>query len=151
MQSDERVSPPSRLRRLVSWQVSKIATLGTRLTVAHMPLSARADFAVLAALDETGASSQIRLGRSLGLDRNDVNGIVTRLSELALVDRQIDQDDRRRNVVSITSAGRKRLEELEVHADAVQDELLTALTADERRQLSALLAKVLDGHSPQSA
>ena len=70
---------PARLRALTSWQANKVATLGARLTAQRMPLGARADFAVLAALEEYGALSQAELGRRLGLDRNDVNAIVTRI------------------------------------------------------------------------
>src|SRR5262249_15970484 len=54
--------------------------LGARMTARHMPLTARSDFAVLAALEEYGALSQADLGRRLGLDRNEVSGIVTRLA-----------------------------------------------------------------------
>jgi len=149
--TDHAVQPPARLRGLASWQASKTSTLGARLTARRMPLSARTDFAVLAALEEYGALSQAEIGRRLGLDRNDVNGVLNRLESRHQADRQTDPADRRRNVVTITPAGRRHLEELQQHADAVQDELLAGLDAAERRQLHALLAKLLDGHRPQPA
>ncbi|HEY1822864.1 MAG TPA: MarR family transcriptional regulator [Trebonia sp.] len=148
---DDGLQPPARLRRLTSWQASKVSTLGARMTARHMPLTARSEFAVLAALEEYGALSQAGLGRRLGLDRNEVSGIVTRLEHDHHVDRQADPSDRRRNVVTLTAAGRRRLEEIQQHADAAQDELLAGLDAAERRQLRALLAKLLDGHRPQPA
>jgi DNA-binding MarR family transcriptional regulator len=117
----------------------------------RVPLGARADFAVLAALDEYGALSQAELGRRLGLDRNDVNGILNRVQGRGHVGRQADPADRRRNVVTLTAAGHKQLEELQRHADAVQDELLEGLNATERRQLHSLLGKLLDSHKPQPA
>jgi len=40
---------------------------------------------------------------------------------------------------------------IQKYADAAQDELLAGLTPAERQQLSALLAKLLDTHGPQSA
>jgi DNA-binding MarR family transcriptional regulator len=116
-----------------------------------MPLSARADFAVLAALEEYGALSQAEIGRRLGLDRNDVSGILARLEGGRQVDRQADPANRRRNVVTLTPAGRQHLDELQRHADAVQAELLAGLDATERRQLQSLLAKLLDSHKPQPA
>ena len=149
--TDHAVQPPARLRGLASWQASKTSTLGARLTARRMPLSARTDFAVLAALEEYGALSQAEIGRRLGLDRNDVNGVLNRLESRHQADRQTDPADRRRNVVTLTPAGRRHLEELQQHADAVQDELLAGLDAAERRQLHALLAKLLDGHRPQPA
>jgi DNA-binding MarR family transcriptional regulator len=116
-----------------------------------MPLGARADFAVLAALEEYGPLSQAGIGRRLGMDRNDVNGVLNRLQAEHLVDRRPDPTDRRRNVISLTKNGRRHLDELQRHADAVQDELLAGLDPAERRQLQSLLAKLLAGHQPQPA
>src|SRR6201999_3047083 len=116
--------PPARLRELASWQTNKVSTLGARLFARDMALGARANFAVLAALEEYGPLSQADLGRRLGLDRNDVSGIVTRLAKGRHVDRRADPTSRRRNVVTITAAGKQYLMEIQRHADAAQDELL---------------------------
>lgn len=145
------LQPPARLRGLASWQANKVATLGARLTAQRMPLSARADFAVLAALEEYGALSQAEIGRRLGLDRNDVSGILARLESGCRVDRQADPGNRRRNLVTLTAAGRRYLEELQQHADTVQAELLAGLDRTEQRQLQALLGKLLDSHAAQPA
>lgn len=144
-------TPPQALRTLVSWQAGRLATIGARLTSARMPLEARSDFAVLAALDENGALSQAEIGRALGLDRNNVNGIVVRLEGDEAVTREPDPTDRRRNVVTITAAGRVRLAEIQVLADAVQDELLAALSTKERKDLIHLLDLVLAVHGGQPA
>jgi len=149
--TDDALQPPARLRVLASWQASKVSTLGARLTARRMPLTARADFAVLAALEEYGPLSQAEIGRRLGLDRNDVNGILNRLEGRQQVDRRTDPANRRRNIVTVTTDGRQYLEEVQQHADAVQDELLVGLDAAERQQLHALLAKLLDSHQPQPA
>lgn len=148
---DDGLQPPARLRRLTSWQANKASTLGARMTARHMPLTARSDFAVLAALEEYGPLSQADLGRRLGLDRNDVSGIVTRLASGRRVDRQADPADRRRNVVTLTASGKRYLKEIQRHADAAQDELLAGLSAAERRQLNELLAKLLSSHRAQPA
>ncbi|MGO4594798.1 MarR family winged helix-turn-helix transcriptional regulator [Leifsonia sp. 2TAF2] len=142
----EGTRPPAALRHLVSWQAGRVATIGARLTAQHMPLEGRSDFAVLASLEESGSLSQADLGRLLGLDRNNVNGIVVRLEADALVAREADPADRRRNVVTVTPAGRARLAELQEHADAVQGELLAGLERAERAQLVHLLDKVLATH-----
>lgn len=147
----EPVRAPERLRALVSWQANKVATLGTRLTARHMPLTARADFAVLAALHEYGPLSQAELGRRLGLDRNDISTILSRLDQERAVTRNPDPDNQRRNVVTVTRAGLRRLADLQVRADAVQDELLEGLQGSERAQLIALLDKVLSVHPAQPA
>ena len=108
--SDDGLQPPARLRRLTSWQANKVSILGARMTARHMPLTARSDFAVLAALEEYGALSQADLGRRLGLDRNDVSGIITRLEAGHHVDRQADPANRRRNLVTLTTPGKRYLE-----------------------------------------
>src|SRR5271156_3331466 len=103
--TDHVLRPPARLRGLASWQASKVSTLGARLFARRMPLGARADFAVLAALEEYGALGQAA--------------------------RQPDPGDRRRNVVTLTDTGRRYLSELQEHADVVQDELLAGLDGTE--------------------
>src|SRR6201996_4596271 len=119
--------PAARRQEPLSWQASKVSTLGARLFARTMPLGARADFAVLAALEEYGPLSQAGIGRRLGLDRNDVNGILNRLEDHGQAGRQADPADRRRNVVTLTEPGRRYLTELQEYTDAVQDELLTSL------------------------
>lgn len=143
--------PPVALRRLVSWQAGRVATLGARLTAQHMPLEARSDYAVLASLHEYGPLSQADLGRLLGLDRNNVNGIMVRLDTSGLVTRNPDPSDRRRNVVTITGDGRSRLSELQRHAAVVQRELLAGLDEADRDTLVRLLDTVLAHHPSQPA
>ena len=149
--NDEGLLPPARLRALTSWQANKVSVLGARMTARHMPLSARPDFAVMAALDEYGELSQADLGRRLGFDRNEVSGVSARLERGGYIDRHVDPGNRRRNIVTLTEAGSRYLAEIQQHADDAQDELLSALSADERRQLNELLAKVLGSHRSQPA
>ncbi|WNF01414.1 MULTISPECIES: MarR family transcriptional regulator [Streptomyces] len=149
--ANDDLQPPARLRALTSWQASRVSTIGARMTARYMPLTARSDFAVLAALEEYGALSQADLGRRLGLDRNDVSGIVTRLQTGGHLDRQADPGDRRRNLVTINQAGRRYLEQIQRNADKAQAELLSSLDEDERGQLHALLVKALEGHKPEPA
>lgn len=138
--------PPARLQRLASWQAGRMALLGTRLTASRMPLEARGDFAVLACVAERGALSQADIGRLLGMDRNNVHGIVSRLDATGMLRREADPSDRRRNTLALTEQGRSRLEDLERRAEQVQEELLAPLSRAEGRQLQALLGKLLARH-----
>jgi DNA-binding MarR family transcriptional regulator len=146
MADEDATQPPARLRSLVSWQVNKVNIAGTRLTGARMPATGRADFAVLAALEEYGPISQADLGRRLGLDRNRINGIATRLDDGGRIIRATDASDRRRNTVAITPSGQRYLQELQVATDAAQAELTTNLSGAESDQLRKLLAKLLEAH-----
>src|SRR4051794_23434949 len=120
------VGAPALLRNLASWQTGRVSTLGARFTAARMPLEARSDFAVLAALQEYGELSQAEIGRRLGLDRNNVNGIVTRLEHNRQIERRPGPAARRRNIVALTEAGLRHLNDLLALALDVQNELLAA-------------------------
>ena len=145
------VGAPTKLRALTSWQAGRVATIGARLTGLRMPLEARSEFAVLAALAEFGPLSQAELGRRLGLDRANVNGIVTRLERDGQLRRTPDPRDRRRLVLTPTIQGSGRLADLEHLATEVQDALLAPLDQAEREQLRSLLDKVLAAHPAQPA
>lgn len=106
----------------------------------------RSHYDVLAALDEFGPDSQAALGRRCGIDRSDMVALVNDLVGERLVDRQPDAADRRRNVITITPAGRRRLGALDTVVAGVQDELLAPLSRAERDQLAALLRRVVEHH-----
>ncbi|WP_454196389.1 MarR family winged helix-turn-helix transcriptional regulator [Nocardia sp. Marseille-Q1738] len=96
---------------------------------------------------EFGPSSQADLGRHTCIDRSDIVAALNDLAERGLVERSPDPGDRRRNVVSITALGADHLEELDRRLDRARDELLAALSGDERRRLVGLLARLIDDHA----
>lgn len=99
-------------------------------------------FRILAALDQYGPSSQAELGRRAGIDRSDVVATLDDLVSDGLARRNPDPDDRRRNIVTITGRGTRRLERLDAVLDEVQAEVLGPLTANERTTLVHLLIKL---------
>jgi len=99
-------------------------------------------YRLLAALEEFGPASQAALGRGTGIDRSDVTAALVELEERGLVQRSVNPADRRRNVVSITAAGTRRLEELDAVVDAIQERLLAPLSAEERRQFVTLIRRI---------
>jgi len=138
---------PTRLRSKASWLINKTSAQAHRLLVeALAPVDAHGyHFAVLAALDEFGPASQIAIGQRCGIDRSDTHAIVNDLVDGGYAEREPDPQDRRRNIVTITDAGRGRLSELDRILDRVQENLLGALSPEERRQFVGLLTRVLDG------
>jgi MarR family transcriptional regulator, lower aerobic nicotinate degradation pathway regulator len=137
---------PERLRTLPTWLLNQAALLGQRIGAdALAALGAhRSHYAALAALDEFGPASQAALGRRCGIDPSDMVALMAALSADGLVERRADEADRRRNVVTITAAGRRRIDELGAAVAAAQDELLAPLSAAERDRLAGLLARVVD-------
>jgi DNA-binding MarR family transcriptional regulator len=101
-----------------------------------------AEFALLAALEEGGPASQRSLGETLRKDPADMVRLIDAVESSGLVARSADPADRRRRVVSITSAGSASLRSHYVAAREVQDELLGALDASERRALHSLLLRL---------
>jgi MarR family transcriptional regulator, lower aerobic nicotinate degradation pathway regulator len=85
-----------------------------------------------------------RVDRNTSVDRSDVVNVLTELEPRGLVQRTVDPTNRRRNIVTITPAGREQLRALENVIDAVQDRVLEPLTQTERRQLTKLLRKLTD-------
>lgn len=99
-------------------------------------------YRALAALEEHSDLSQAELGRQLALDRKDVAVAVDLLSERDLVRRRPDPADGRRNIVSLTDSGRQLLPRLDRVLDAVQQELVAPLSAEETEVLLGLLARL---------
>ncbi|MFG1675112.1 MarR family winged helix-turn-helix transcriptional regulator [Micromonospora sp. NPDC049282] len=143
---------PARLAGLPSWLITQTAVRAGRLVSDGLAaVDARGyHFRLLATLDEFGPASQATLGRRSGIHVSDVVAALNELADRDLVDRAPDPADRRRNVITITPAGRRQLRRLEKQLAAVQDELLAPLSPGERAQLTGLLSRVLTHHTRRS-
>jgi DNA-binding MarR family transcriptional regulator len=84
------------------------------------------------------------LGRCTGIDRSDVVAAINAMAERGFVARSPDPADGRRNVVTLTPAGRQHLKRVSALLADAQSELLRALAADESKTLVELLTRVLD-------
>ncbi|BDM69723.1 hypothetical protein HEK616_32100 [Streptomyces nigrescens] len=143
---------PDRLRRRASRLLSQLTVRSDRLITEGL---ARADarkwhYAVLASLQEFGPGSQAELSRRSGIYRSDMVGVLNELTERDLVERAPDPDDRRRNIITISAQGRRRLRRLDKVLDDLHDELLAPLSPAERDQLVRLLIRLLDHHTQSS-
>jgi DNA-binding MarR family transcriptional regulator len=139
---------PARLVELPSWLMTQTAVHAHRLVADGL---AEADargyhFRLLATLDEFGPASQAELGRRSGVHFSDIVAAINELAAQGCVERAPDPADRRRNVITITPAGRRQLRRLDKRLGEVQDELLEPLSATERADLVRLLSKVLRHH-----
>jgi DNA-binding MarR family transcriptional regulator len=98
-------------------------------------------------LEEFGPASQAALGRRTGIDRSDVVAALNDLASRGLIQRSPDPADRRRNVITITPAGRRQLRRLDGVLAGVQDKLLAPLSPAERQQLTRLLVRIVENHT----
>jgi len=143
---------PALLATKPSWLLGQAAAQSHRLLAARMAAAGARGYHVraLASLAEFGPASQADLGRRTALDRSDVTAVVGELAAGGLVERAADGADRRRNVITITDAGRTRLAELGQIVDGLQDDLLAPLSGAERSVLAGLLRRVVDYHAGQA-
>jgi DNA-binding MarR family transcriptional regulator len=146
MDGTERCRAPARVRALPSWLLNQAALAANRSVAAGLATvgARRHHYVLLAALDEAGPASQADLSRRTTIDRSDMVAAVNELAGRGLVERAPDPADRRRNVVTLTAAGRRHLRTLDRRLAGIQDDLLAALSPAERRTLIALLTRVVE-------
>ncbi len=97
--------------------------------------------ALMGYLVEHGPRSQRQLGTASGVDKSTMVRAIDELERQGLVARRRSTRDRRAYEVTVTAEGRQRMRAASECASAVMNELLAALTPDERRQLMSLLSR----------
>ncbi|MEU9288523.1 MarR family winged helix-turn-helix transcriptional regulator [Streptomyces sp. NPDC048275] len=146
----ETTRAPARIRSLPSWLLGRAAARGHQLVAeALAQVGMRMmHHAVLAAVAELGPVSQAELGRSLGIDPKDMVAILNDLQNDGLVTRAPDAKDRRKNAITLSPSGRRRLLQTEKLGHEANDELTAVLTPAERTQLMSLLARIVQQEEP---
>ncbi len=137
---------PDRVRERPTWLVSRAFARSSGLL--NEGFAARGGglrsyhYRLLAALEQWGPASQAALGRATGIDRSDVTAGIVELESRTLVARSVDPANRRRKIVEITAAGRRRLAELDRLIDDIQERFLAPLSATEQRQFAKIMRKL---------
>jgi DNA-binding MarR family transcriptional regulator len=106
-------------------------------------------FAVLNYVRVHQGATQRAIGTAMGIDPSTMVSIVDELQGAGLVSRQPHPSDRRAHAVTITAKGRRALDRARALASDAEDEVLSGLSADERRELLALMRRALDTAPPQ--
>jgi DNA-binding MarR family transcriptional regulator len=122
----------TRLSRLVYRRATE-DVLGMRLK----------QFVALNYLHHMPGVGQRQLGDLLMLDANNCVLLLNDIEAAGWAERRRDPDDRRRHIVEITDSGREALFRAEIALDGLEDEVLGALSSDERDTLRDLLGRVM--------
>ena len=143
---------PAQWERLPSWLLTQTASHAQRLVgEAFSSVQARGyHYRLLRTLVEFGPASQADLGRRSGIHLSDMVAAINELADRKLVERAPDPADRRRNIISLTAAGKRQLRRLEKRLAEAQDELLAPLSPEERQRLTDLLSRLLNHHNQRT-
>ena len=127
------------------WRASHTRTVETLDSIGLTP----ALFAVLNVLGPRERTIQQQLSSEMGIDPSAMVKLINHLEDAGLAQRRRRPGDRRAWEVSITPKGRRTLARARELATEVEDEVLSGLGADERRQLLTLLRQALVSAPPQ--
>ena len=136
----KRVAPPE--HQLLPL-LDHLARLGRRAAEASMaPGGLRPrHLTALMLLAEYGPAGQQSLAETLRLDPSNVVGLLNELEERELITRRRDPADRRRHIVELSPAGANELACNHARLNLVEDDLFSALSAEERATLRDLLIR----------
>lgn len=100
--------------------------------------------AILAVLAEDGPTYQKLLASRTTVDSGDLVAYLDALQAGTYITRERDPQDRRRHLVTITAAGRRKLAAVERRITAAEDQIFGDLPAEERRTFVNTLVTVYD-------
>jgi DNA-binding MarR family transcriptional regulator len=145
------VRAPKELLKSPGFLLKRLGTIVKDRTVdAYEGIGASAYwYSVLAVLDEGTRETQATIADALCYDRSYLVGVLDDLESSGMVERRRDPADRRRHVVTITPAGRKKLQELRSLHERIDDDMFAPLTGAEVKTLTGLLAKLAAAHDPR--
>ena len=140
----------NRINRAPTWLLSRAHARAQAIRGAAFAQAGSTGYLsrLLASLADEGAASQAELSRRTGIDPSDVVAAVNDLEARKFVTRKRDSRDARRNVVSLTRAGRTELARLDAVVADIQEQFLAPLNEAERRQLHRILTKLAAAGEP---
>jgi len=106
----------------------------------------RVEYAALTNLDAEPGIDQRHLAERLGVDKASTSLLIDRLVRRGLIDRRVDEANRRAHVLRLTPEGLALRRRLRPAALAAQERILAPLRSEERPLLLDLITRVVEGH-----
>jgi DNA-binding MarR family transcriptional regulator len=115
-----------------------LAPLGRALVAAELPVLERNGltmwgYVVLLGLGDEPVYTQSALAKAIRADKTRIIGVLDELQQRGLIHRAPDPADRRAHLVSLTPDGRTTRERAQREIQEQEDQLLTHLSAADRR------------------
>ena len=102
----------------------------------------RTEWRVLFHLGRLGPMDASGIGRRSGIHKTKISRAVDALTAKRFVERAVSGEDRRRQVLTLTDAGRRAYDDLAARAAAFDAALMAGLPEDERAALKAALRRL---------
>ncbi|AOW12775.1 MarR family transcriptional regulator [Hydrogenophaga crassostreae] len=100
-------------------------------------------FAALDAINQQPDTDQATLAANISFDRATIGGVIDRLEQKGLVQRVVSEQDRRARQLRLTTEGEHLLAASRPVVEALQADILAALSPTERASFLALAHKAL--------
>lgn len=102
-----------------------------------------AQWAVLKLLDEKKKQSQAQIADELKSDRATVGSVIFRLIDKQLVQKELDPEDRRSYLVTLTTQAEEIVRRVERMAAQVNETALDGISGQDRQLLMETLSKII--------
>ena len=104
-------------------------------------------YSLLSALAERGVADQTTLAADIALDRTTTTGALKRLAARKLIERAVDDRDRRARACRPTPEGLRLLGKMEAAARSAHRDTVARLKMNEQRQFLALMQRIVAHHA----
>lgn len=88
--------------------------------------------------------NQLSLGQELGIDKASIVKIIDNLENLKLVKRDVDPNDRRSKLVSLTTKGKTTLEKVRSVRSEIEEQVFTHFSKEDQAHLRRLVPQLLE-------
>lgn len=100
------------------------------------------DWRTLAILANYAPISAKALADTLDINQVQMTRALTRLQDLGLLSRRTDKDDKRKVVLQLNRKGSEIYQKIAPRAQALEDQVFSGFSADERKQFLTLLGRL---------